>query len=57
MLLPSLDDFIQLNEKKSPSLIQIVIIEGVTSNEENNLIEWKIVAVSPKLIEIDLVFS
>ena len=31
--------------------------EGVTSNEENNLIEWKIVTVSPKLIEIDLVFS
>ena len=33
MDLPSLDDFIQLNKKQSPSLISITMLEGVTENQ------------------------
>ena len=57
MIFPSEREFILLNEKSGNELIELVMLKGDEDVQDDNLKSWKIISVSPTLIEIDLEFE
>ena len=57
MIFPSEREFILLNEKSGNELIELIMLKGDEDVQDDNLKSWKIISVSPTLIEIDLEFE
>ena len=54
---PNFKDFVTLNESSDNGLIDLTMFKGDENVKDDNLIDWKIVSTSQKLIEIDLYFE
>ena len=57
MVFPSEREFILLNEKSGNELIDIYMFKGDEDVIDDNLKSWKIISVTSKLIEIEVVFE
>ena len=57
MVFPSEREFILLNEKSGNEMIDVYMFKGDEDVIDDNLKSWKIISVTPKLIEIEVVFE
>ena len=56
MNLPSINNFITINDKANHELLNVMMLSGDSEEIDENLIAWKIIAVEPKQIRVELVF-
>ena len=55
--LPSLKNFITRNEEANHELLNVMMLSGDSEEIDENLIAWKITAVEPKQIRVELEFQ
>ena len=53
---PDLDEFNEENKMKNNKLLDIMMLSGDKEEFDGNLLSWKLVSISPTLMEVDLEF-